>query len=359
MKITKVLSVIFILTSVAFPAEGKGYFDIKLIKKGKDFSFPIFRDPPGQRSAMKINHLLQLMELRSLANGPTKDIFRNAEFDDGTIYGGKASILPTVHSNNSRVQSVGFDQSSCGMTCAYWHSYYNFNSGNGDLIQLKDLFTDKGFDRFTKIVMSKRSSKYRREVKEKIKPDEREDYLGVLGTIESDQLSDFYIRTRSIVIDGENCLIKGRKFEGLDMYVRFDLKEFKPLLNDYGRAVFGLNLSDISKFRSNSLPQLFKGRVNDLIPFSLVLIGSSDNVVGVYAYSKYGKGITLTGSLEDGKFLLTEHYLVEVPLNPNTDVSHRLVDGGSISGIFNGNNIEGTLSDKDKTRSYRFRASRN
>lgn len=350
--------IIVIVCCTLAAAQGT-FFGVRTVKKGKDFSFPIFISPGRQRSAMKINHLLQLMELRSFANGKEKDIFRNAEFDDGTIYGGKASMESTVYLNNNRLVSIGFDQSSCGMTCAYWHNYYNFNSGNGDLIQLKDLFTHKGFDRFTKMVISKRSSKYRREVKKRIKPEEREDYLGVLGTIEADELSDFYIRTRSIMIDGENGLIKGRKFDGLDMYVRFDLDEFKPFLNDYGRAVFGLNRADISKFRSNSLPQLFEGKLNGSISIEFILIGSSNGVVGVYAYSKYGQGITLTGSLADGKFQLTEHYLVEVPLNPNTNVSHRLVDGGLLSGSFNGSAIEGTWSDKDSTRSYRFSASRN
>jgi hypothetical protein len=352
-------SLIIVLVCCTLAASQGTFFGVRNVKKGKDFSFPIFSYPGKQRSTIKINHLLQLLELRSIAKGATKDIFRNSEFDDGTIYGGKVIMQSTVYSNNDRVLSIEFDQSACGMTCAYWHNYYNFNSGNGDLIQLKDLFTPNGFDRFAKIVISKRSSKYRREVKKKIKPDEKEDYREVLGTIEKDELSDFYIRTRSIVIDGENCLIKGRKFDGLNMYVRFDLDEFKPFLNNYGRAVFGLDRVDISKFRSNSLPQLFEGKLNGSIPIEFVLIGSSNNVVGVYAYSKHGEGITLTGSLDDGKFQLTEHYLVEVPLNLNTNVNHRLVVGGSLSGRFNGITIEGEWSDKDRTKSYPFSLSRN
>ncbi len=245
------------------------------------------------------------------------------------------------------------------MTCAYWHRYYTFNPVNGDRIDLRDLFTPTGFQAFSKRVIGKRSAKFRREVTLRIKLAEREARLGPLGSIEVDKLEDFYIQGNSIFIDGENCLTKNEKFDGIDMYVRFDLREFKRFLNEYGLAVFGIGRPDISKFRSNGLPQLFKGNVNGSSPFIMLIRNFGNGEVnGIYAYLKYGIGIPLLGTLADGKVELTERIMVDTAENPNTGVSHRYIDGGLISGHLSDEIFTGIWTDSAKTRSYQIRASK-
>ena len=109
------------------------------------FSFPIFSNRTNKYAAQKINQTMQLSELEILKGFETKSIFERVSYDGGGIYGNKVSIKFDVFDNTDRILSVQFNETSCGATCAYWVKYYNFNSGNGDLIQLKDLFTEKGF----------------------------------------------------------------------------------------------------------------------------------------------------------------------------------------------------------------------
>ncbi|MGI8812224.1 MAG: hypothetical protein ACR2IH_06800, partial [Pyrinomonadaceae bacterium] len=145
------------------------------------------------------------------------------------------------------------------MTTHWWVSYYTFNAQNGDLISLRDLFSDSGYEKFVRLVVKNRSKAYRSEVARKVKPEERDVFLRVLGSIESDDLSDFSIGSHSITIDGQDLLGKSFCCEDLGMTVRFDLHVFQHWLNEYGRLVFGLQSGDLAKFRSNGLPQLFRG----------------------------------------------------------------------------------------------------
>ncbi|MDJ1467959.1 hypothetical protein [Xanthocytophaga flava] len=97
-------------------------------------SFPVFTDSTNSLAVQKINQMLQIVELELVKSAKQRNIFEQASFDDGTIYGGKVILTPTIYQNSDRLLSIGFWNSSCGATCAYWVSYYNFNPGNGDLI---------------------------------------------------------------------------------------------------------------------------------------------------------------------------------------------------------------------------------
>ncbi len=346
---------LLIATSVS--ANGSGYFSVQKISKGHDFSFPILKS--GKESDKKINQLLQLTELRALADIKYKHLFDTVSIDDGSIYGGKHAISYKIHSNNERIFSVGFDNSSCGATCHYWVTYHNFNSQNGDRIVLRDLFTNDGYKQFADIVSRTRVKKYRSEVMKKVEAEEQESFLTAVGWIEADDLDDFAIEPNAMLIDGENTLHKGMKFNGINMEVRFGLPVFKKFLNEYGKTVFGLRKGSTAKYRSNSLPQLFTGTVNGKSPFVAVVFNDRyDGVEGIYAYLKYRTGIYLTGQLDKHQVSLTEHILIPKPLNPHTNTSHKWEDGGTISGTFNGQQLEGTWADRSKTKTLPFTARR-
>jgi hypothetical protein len=248
-----------------------------------------------------------------------------AMIDDGTIYGGKKSMSFRVHQNNPRIFSVEFSNSSCGATCRYWVSYYNFNSQNGDRMTLSDLFTKDGYRQFIRIVTKTRIEKYRKEVSRKVPLEEQEGYLSTIGSIESDEFDDFALEAKSILIDGENLLNKGMKFNGIVMQARFDFPVFKNLLNEYGKTVFGIRKGNVAAYRSEGLPQLFAGNVGGTAAFVAVIgrpvkwvssFDGSAEIEGVHAYSRFGKGIYLTGKMTDDRIELTEHVLK--PIIPNT-----------------------------------------
>lgn len=185
------LSLVLLVIAACCAGARAQHFKVKVIQSDKDFSFPIFRHKSNVRAASRINKFLQLSEIMGLARSRSVDIFRQIKVNDGTIYGGKVGMMVTIQSNSSRVLSLGFDESSCGMTCTYWHRYYNFNPINGDRMELRDLFTIKGYERFSKMVLDRRSSKYRREVRKKVNPEYQEEYLGTIGCLRMTILRTF------------------------------------------------------------------------------------------------------------------------------------------------------------------------
>ena len=353
-------SLLFLLIATAcIFGNSTPYFSVSHVRKGTDFHFPVLNLQRDAKVETEINQLLQLSELRSLVDRRRRDVFTQATIDDGSIYGRKISLFFDIHANNSRILSLGFNNSSCGATCTWWVKYYNFNPRNGDLIALSDLFTADGYKAFTKMVVQKRSREYRAEVERKVSAEDREAFLGVLGTIENDELEEFSIGNGYITIDGQNCLGKSLSFDNVNMKVRSPLREFKGLLNEYGKVVFGLKNGNVSKFRSNQLPQLFNGTVNGGSPFVAVL--STDfagKIEGIYAYLKYRKGIYLTGTLSERSVAITEHVLVETNMNLRTDSNHKFVDFGSILGTFDGYQLNGIWTDKDNLRSHQISALR-
>ncbi len=352
-----IVLVILVLNPIAIAQSG--FFKQDMVRSGRYFSFPIFSKPAHKQVAKKINSFLQLSELYIVAKPPYSGrIFEQSTANDGSIYGGKVDIRPTVYSNNYRVLSVGFAQSSCGATCGYWNSYYNFNSGNGDRIELTELFDPEGYRAFFNAVVKKRESKYRREVLKKVDSAEQEFYLETLSCFERDDRLDFYFRDKSIVIDGDSCLAKGQKFEGLDMKVGIDLKHFRRHLNSYGRAIFGLNKRNVSEFRSTELPQLFEGLVHDSFPIAMVLRKDPwGSYAGHYAYLKYGEGLALRGSEVAGEIVLEELVLsTDVSITPLGEVRKPL-ESGNVSGRLSGNKFEGMWMDTAGTKTYSFTAS--
>jgi len=337
------------------------YFSPQIIRKGRDFSFPVFHRALNGEVETKINRLLQLSELMKIAKDPSPLIFSQVLVDDGTIYGGKTSMTAAIYSNSSDILSVGFDESSCGMTCAYWHKYHNFNPGNGDRIELKDLIDKTVYGSFRDFVYSKRARSYRSEVGRKVPLGDRQDLLDEIESLKDSDLSDFYILHGSLIIDGENFLPKNNKFFGLNMKVRFGRNEIKNFLNAYGRAVFGLSNDETSKFHSTSLPQLFEGKVDGKWPFALVLdvAGDEKTALGVYAYLRHGVGIDLQGQVDKtGKIVLTERVLVKA--NPDARWLHdgEYDQNATIAGALSDDIFEGTWTSLDKLTTLPFIAKR-
>jgi len=299
-----ILLLVFILLTSYKAISQSPYFRIKTITHNQ-LHFPVITDAGTNRSVVeKINQNLQLSELELLNGFQTKNIFEKASYNDGTIYGGKTDMTDSIYTNNDRILSIGFDEASSGMTTAYWTRYYNFNSGNGDLIQLSDLFTSSGYKIFLRHVENKSTSKLRSQLKENDQPDSTWDE--VITTIGKLNLDDFYIKGKTIFIDGDNLLSKGQKGFDLDMLVKFDLTEFKEYLNDYGKCVFNLNNNSIAKYRSKSLPQLFSGSLGNQPILLIIRPLYRDSYDGIYCFQKKGKGINLKGTIHKANIKFVE-----------------------------------------------------
>jgi hypothetical protein len=127
----------------------------------------------------------------------------------------------------------------------------------------------------------------------------------------------------------------------------------RPYLNEYGKSLFGLNNKAIKKFRSDILPQLFQGKIGEQKVVLVLNTGYEDEIRVEYVYSKYGKGIYLEGKIKANKLFLTE----KLP-KPRESGFIDYVDNGFIEAKFDGQNIIGTWTNKDKTKTYDLKLTR-
>lgn len=319
----------------------------KFYNEQNKFSFPIFSNSNNFVTA-KVNQMLQISELEILKGFETKNIFEQVSIDDGRIYGGKVDIDFNIYDNNSKILSVKLNESSCGATCTYWVKYYNFNSGNGDLIQIKDLFTKKGYEKFFAFATKRRIAQLKNEIR-KLPLSEKADFEGISGSYEADDLTDFYVKKNVLYIDGENSFSKNQKFASVEIKKtsQFKLSEIKSYLNDYGKSLFGLNKDSIKKYRSNILPQLFQGNIGKQKVMLVLNNGYEDEMKAVYVYSNYGKGIYVEGKIKANELSLTEKLA-----KPKESGFIDYVDNGLIEARFDGQNIIGTWTDKDKLKIF-------
>ena len=328
----------------------KNYFSTKTITTSdKNFSFPVFYNGKNPLAAEKINQFLQLSELE-LLNGHEKTTpFEIVANNTDGLYGGKTDISFELINNSSKLLSIAFDESSCGMTCAYWLRYYNFNSLNGDLILIEDLFTPEGFKKFKPLIIKKRMDSLISQLESdslSMDPGFKGEFLEEKATsIENDDLSDFFIKDNSLFIDGENLLSKNEKFSGIDMTCRFQLDEFKLYLNDYGKAILMNTATPLPSFRSTHLPQLYTGTIGNEKILLIIRPTYEKKLDGIYTYIKNGIGINMEGSL-NGKAL----YLKEL--------TRDYKENGSIDAEYTWKQINGTWTNKDGSKIFTIKITR-
>lgn len=310
------------------------------------FSFPVLKCDVDSKVADKINIHLQLSELGLIKGHEKNNIFERVRYDkpstfEDDYHNGKMDILFQIFKNDNKVLSIKLNESGCGATYSSWIQYYNFNSGNGDLIQLSDLFTDQGYTEFRKKIISKRTETFIKDL-DLIISDDKDYFIDILDRIKDDDLNDFYFSGDSIIIDGENCLYKYEKTEDYNMVSSYALKEFQDYLNEYGKVLFYLSNEKINKFRSKSIPQLFSGFIDEKYPIMMIFSNNNNNdISGQYMYLKHGIGIELRGTIENNTLNLTEY-------DDDNDVT------GYIKAEYDNEKIFGTWKNKELTKTLKI-----
>jgi len=277
-------------------------FSIKKISY-KTFSFPIISGGDSV-AADRVNMLLQLGELALIKGHEQHDIFEVISVNNHSSNGGKTNICYTILENNGRTFSVQFDEAAVDMTVHYWQSDFTFNSANGSLIHLQDLFTPVGYKKFKTLAFAKQTAEYKQELKANKYSDSVIDYLpkGFKGM----DYTDFYIKNGSIFINARGLLSKiDFVSSNLNLVTRIKYKEFNTLLNDYGRAVF-TDSASLNQYYSHSMPQLMTGTIDKYLIVMLLKYAYNTRAVGLYAYLKNGVGIDLDGKINKGHFMLIE-----------------------------------------------------
>jgi len=316
----------------------KPYFNYETKTRGDELSFPIFNAGANASVTNKINRLLQLSELQMLAGYERKDIFEELTRYQDEGFEGASNISFEVNGNSSRVLSVTFEISYSAATWHYTNKCYNFNAQTGDVIELTDIMTSKGYLSFREAVDKRWEAMVNKQITQAATDTEKEDFNGLIENMESMPTLDFYITDNVLMLDARNCFTKQQRVMGVENLIDFDVKTIAPYLNDYGKSIFGLDNKDVGGYTSASLPQLFEGTIagKDVL---MVLDGYEDYMNATYAYTDYGVGIFMEGDFNDGVLQLTE-----------TDDDGREV--GTITATFEDNTIKGTCKSADGKKSY-------
>ena len=227
------------------------FFKFKTISS-EDCNFPIFTSSVDTLTYNKINQTLQLLKLNLLEGFQTKTIFEEIRFTD---FEPKAAISRQMEfeilENNNKTLTIYFNEASCYATCFYWNSYLNFNSQNGNLINIEEFFTKEGFENFKQIVKNK-NIKHIINQSLSIEKEYRTSFINAYSNLISNaDINDFYIKHDTIVIDRWNFLDKNTKVSGMNLITKYSISEFKNHLNEYGNYIFStINVrqkSDLAK----------------------------------------------------------------------------------------------------------------
>lgn len=286
----------------------KGYLDFKTISKGQDFTFPVFQSASDTRVSDKINTILQLFELQLLYQKNAANVFKEFQITSDSIMEGNTSLIFNIIENNTEVLSVSVAREWCGASCNHWTEYYNFNSGNGDLISLYDLIEKDKINVAMAVINWKRTFNFISQLSN-LNSEQTIDTTSVLSEINNSILKYFYIKNDSVFISDEECLSKFEKiYYELNMISSFSADDLKPYLNNYGKAVLSNSKASVTKFNGRYFPQLYQGNTSDSALFYFTFDFFYDfNGSGFIAFKNNAVVHLFDGTLENDEFDLTEH----------------------------------------------------
>lgn len=283
-----------------------GYMQVRTLSSGIGMCFPVVEHPSDTSVSARINDFLQLALLEKLVRPGDASPFSEATHDPGTLYGGLYSITFRVTTNTAKIFSLSFDMSSSGMTSHYWSLPFMFNAATGELIHADDLFTAAG-----KTVFMRRATKRMTAQADAVFADldtaQRHQLSGWYDAITEGDMNLLYIERDRLFLDRFANLSKSEQFAGDGKpLISYSPQELEPYLSAYGKAVMNLTPDSLAMFRSNSIPQLWTGCVDEQYQILFVLRSDPYEWHGVYCYARYGIGLDIVGDKTNNAVILTE-----------------------------------------------------
>ncbi len=279
--------------------------DISQEYDGLKYSFPLLDST--NKIACKINDCIQMQSLYKKYSSQDEQVLSEIQ--------SRKYIKTTsfqVFTNNSHLLSIqiisGFE----------WHD--NFNVQNGELIDLRNLFTNDGYEilvKKTQAILQSRVSDKLKSLKSCI----RLSALDSLNTIFNNYILDryfssFYVQNDSLTLPYYECSsiseINGlSRKDNINWNVKFPKTELESLFSDFGKCVFNKS-GNISNYYFNDSNYLFlKGRNDNKYPITMFLCFSYnkrfrnyDIDESGYWYNSVGKRIDLQGTKDDNNFKL-------------------------------------------------------
>lgn len=301
----------FLITTFLCEAQNS-FFELQTLNY-KNCSFPYIKCNNSQKLvASKINKLLQIDRLGMLKGFEIKHIFEqkfkflNPNLEDNY------SLEYDIIENNNRVLSISFFESNCGATCYYSKIYYNFDSKDGNVIKLSNIFTANGYESFKKYYSEIVLNTFNKSFKDSLSKDEYEEINETISSVINDttNFNDFLIQNDSLYIEKWNYLGRGIQFydNSLNTITNrcFHISEFKHLLNEYGKYLYNISPENNSRINTISNFKLYEGKIGEAPVIMVLNISDPKKISGKYVYNKYGICLELNGNSNNSQIFLHE-----------------------------------------------------
>lgn len=312
------------------------YFTVKdnfthNLKTQGDFHFPIFENIWDSDATAKINTFLQLEILELIIGTEDSIIFEN-DWPNGEIFSGRQRMDYQIKSNTSKILSIVFDCEGCGAYCSDYKMYYNFDSQSGDFINLKDLFSEEGYNKFTSIVIGERINRINKAIKQckdnfelwkndfnetskrpkieieeiiaseqAINEDEISTYKNCLEYLNSLEYDGYYFEDDELYLIREKCSVHvNQALDNLGEFENvFNYSLLKDHLNGYGDYFFNPQELEYTKCNPNLKNKLFFGKIDNKYPIVFAMIDEHGYQKYYYSYLKYCRKIELEKGTPD------------------------------------------------------------
>ena len=289
--------------------------EISLENNSFKYSFPLI--DTKSKIACKINDCIQMQSLYKKYSSNDEQILSEIltrKYIESSSF--------QVYTNNSHLLSIKINSGFV------WHD--NFNVQNGELIDLRNLFTSEGYEELikkTQSILHTRVSDKLKSLKKRI----RSSALDSLNTIFENYILDrnfssFYIQNDSLTLPYLECssitMLDGlSRKDNINWNVTFPKTELESLFSEFGKCVFNKS-GNISNYYFHELYYLFlKGRIDNKYPITMFICFSYNKRFRIYDidesgywYNSVGKRIDLQGTKDGNSF----------KLQGNDDTSHEI-----------------------------------
>jgi len=319
------LLVLFIFSfELLFSQTGK--VEMKNLKPGfKDYKYPEVFYSANPKVAAKINTFLQIADLEHLPGVFKKHPFEKIVYG-ASEYGTSVDFYSWKQFKTTKnILSFSTEGEASGAYPEGFESFHNFDLRTGNPILLKTLFTKTAVTQLEKVLNQKVKNTIedylktiRPVTKEKnpVKGDEAnldeqvQMYEECLDGLQSGNIAyyEFYSKQDSITFVRGRCSNHAnRALDELDKYyISFSCKEISKYLSPFGKQL--IEDSKINSMLSGPEGKMFKGKINDKYPISLIIhkINEDGSLSLQYWYDKVKLPIEWRGQFKNNHFSLTE-----------------------------------------------------
>ena len=260
---SKNMAFVFLLwLALLFPALSFGqYFTIDTIKGispyayHSEYIFPHIKCKANAAAAERINRELRQDILQIDSGKEYKSIFENVWGSEENPMPMESEISFEVINNDSRFFCFTISAQGCGAYCEDWTRYYAWDSRSGKAIELHELFSGAGIQRFSdslRIIRNHRIKEAIANLKKSWKkdlianPDNAEGlkmamdvFFDCLDTSRTPTVGYGYtLDHEQLTVYVEACLPHMiRAYDEVDYTFSFDLKEWNIYLSDYAKSL--------------------------------------------------------------------------------------------------------------------------